>query len=527
MLGLIRLAIDTSIRSSNSKNGTVDMQIVAKIESGFCVGCIGRSLNDGKQDAELAVAVAGIVDNVLKLGKNGDENYSNGDVDEPIISKDVFAPTLSIIANSRPWDYIEVEKLARIAAEMDLWYAAESLCDAVTETGETIQDGLPLTAQRTAQTILDIAFDRRLYRRADVLATKYYSFVGPERYAEARFLHACDTIEKLIKKRQVQIIDRQVELVDEVVAKVSIDLASLESMKTSKFHGEDIAIETMGDHIREFSLRRLRASNMHTTAERLAKLWGKTYSHDPMQMMDELERRKMMYLQWNDDGCPGSSCRNYKSGSLSLPHLISSPSDLLEQFTILQSGTETIGFDCEWHDSINFVALLQLSTTTNSWLLDIPALTMTKEGCDALRVTVGALFSRSNRRLVLGFSCKDDIKRLRASPCVPTLTHWFPQKDYELNVRDLRHIVAEISPRLDNGRGLQNFGLSRLCEVFLGKQLDKAEQCSDWLIRPLSPEQIEYAALDAWACAAIHAKMQTMDAFAGDPIQQVALSECN
>lgn len=533
---LLRLAIDTSIRSSNNKSGTVDMQIVAKIESGFCVGCIGRSLNDGKQDAELAVAVAGIVDNVLKLGKNGDENYSNGDGDEPIISKDVFAPTLSIIANSRPWEYVEVEKLARIAAEMDLWYAAEKLCDAVMETGDTLQatlDGLALAlphlpaAQLTAQTILDIAFDRRLYRRADGLATKYYSFVGPERYAEARFLHACDTIEKLIKKRQAQIIDRQVELVDEVVAKVSTDLASVESTKTSRFQGEDIAIETMGDHIREFSLRGLRASNMHTTAERLAKLWRMTYSHDPIQMRQELERRKMMYLQWNDDGCPGSSCRNYKSGSLSLPQLISSPSDLLEQFAILQSGTETIGFDCEWHDSINFVALLQLSTTTNSWLLDIPALTMTKEGCDALRCTVGALFSRSNRRLVVGFSCKDDIRRLRASPCVSTSTHWFPQKDYELNVRDLRHMVAEISPRLDNGRGLQNFGLSRLCEVFLGKQLDKAEQCSDWLIRPLSPEQIEYAALDAWACAAIQSKIQIMDAFSGDSVQQVALSECN
>jgi ribonuclease D len=88
-------------------------------------------------------------------------------------------------------------------------------------------------------------------------------------------------------------------------------------------------------------------------------------------------------------------------------------------------------------------------------------------------------------------------------------------------------MVAEISPRLDNGRGLQNFGLSRLCEVFLGKQLDKAEQCSDWLIRPLSPEQIEYAALDAWACAAIQSKIQIMDAFSGDSVQQVALSECN
>lgn len=541
ILGLLRLSVDTSVRCSDNKTGTVDMQIVAKLESGFCVGSVGRSLNDGKCDAELSKAAADVVDSVLKIGMDADVKCSIGDGESIIISKDIFAPMLSIIANLRPWSYVDVEKLARIAAEMDLWYSAEILMDAVIDTGELLDQNPTMTkcgeaisltpasahdstAQRTAQTIVDIAFDHRLYRRADVLATKYYSYVGPERYAEARFLHACDTIEKVIKKRQVQIIEKQVERVDEVIMKVNRDVALADNLKTTRFQGEDIAIETMSDHIREFSLRRLRASNMHTTAARLAKLWGVSYCDDPIKLMQELEKRKLMYLQWNDDCCPGGSCRNYKTGSLPLPELISTPSDLLGQFAILQNETGAIGFDCEWHDSINHVALLQLSTTTNSLLLDIPALTMTKEGCDALRYTVGTLFTRSYGRPVVGFSCKDDIKRLRASPCVPSSTHWFPLKDHELNVRDLRHMVAEISPSLGDGRGLMNFGLSRMCEIFLGKQLDKAEQCSDWLIRPLSPEQIEYAALDAWACAAIHSKI--VQRMAVDSAPQLSLSEC-
>jgi len=88
-----------------------------------------------------------------------------------------------------------------------------------------------------------------------------------------------------------------------------------------------------------------------------------------------------------------------------LPEPISQPIDLLEQFSLLENNSErAVGFDCEWHDSINGVALLQLSTITDSLLLDIPALTATEQGCDALRCTVGKLFSRSTKvQHVVGF----------------------------------------------------------------------------------------------------------------------------
>lgn len=185
-----------------------------------------------------------------------------------------------------------------------------------------------------------------------------------------------------------------------------------------------------------------------------------------------------------------------------LPEVISEPSVLLDQYKLLIDDDKTvIGFDCEWADGISHVALLQLSSTTKTLLLDIPALTTTKEGCDALQSTVGKLFSSSGVH-VIGFGCKDDIKRLIASPCIND-NHWFPhQKD--LHIKDLRILIAEHS----DGSQMKHFGLSRACEFFLGKQLDKAEQCSDWLQRPLSPEQIEYASLDAWACAKIFTVLQ-------------------
>ena len=82
-------------------------------------------------------------------------------------------------------------------------------------------------------------------------------------------------------------------------------------------------------------------------------------------------------------------------------------------------------------------------------LLNIPALTATKDGCDALRSTVGKMFSHQR---VIGFSCKDDIKRLRASPCLAAAAdHWFPQNEF-LCVEDLRRVIAEASPLGGGGR---------------------------------------------------------------------------
>ena len=54
-------------------------------------------------------------------------------------------------------------------------------------------------------------------------------------------------------------------------------------------------------------------------------------------------------------------------------------------------------------------------------------------------------------------------------------------------------------------------GLAAAAKAYLGKALDKSQQCSDWDARPLSEAQRAYAALDAVAVLLIHEKLRSVD----------------
>jgi hypothetical protein len=470
----------------------VDIQVINKLAHGFGIG-----ERDGlERDDELQDVMSSVVDKVF--GKRILNDNRESLIENEVIRKDSDAAVLSLVASTKPWNAIDADRLVLIAADHDLWFAAENLCDSSVESVVQSPNLLQTSvAHLTTRAIIDAALGYRQYRRADQFASKYYEFGGPERYAEARYLHACDTISKVIRKRVMQLIDKQVERVDSAVNRVREDITPQSSEEGSAA----TSIDTMSEHVREFSLRRLRAANMHSEALRLARLWNMTYDHDPVTMMEEMRQRKLTYLQWDDEGCPGHGAVGSEQ---TLPQLISEPQTLITQFVTLHENNqeETIGFDCEWGDDGPGVSLLQLSSTTNVMLLDIPALASTSEGCDALRSTVGKLFSGAlNIKYVIGFSCKEDFSRLRASPSLGP-KHWFPS---HTNIaRDLRQFIADTH---NLGSRSSPLGLSAACEYFLGKALDKSEQCSDWSMRPLTIEQREYAALDAWACAAIHAKI--------------------
>jgi ribonuclease D len=53
-------------------------------------------------------------------------------------------------------------------------------------------------------------------------------------------------------------------------------------------------------------------------------------------------------------------------------------------------------------------------------------------------------------------------------------------------------------------------GLKGLVQIVFGKTLDKEEQTSDWLQRPLKTNQIEYAALDSFVLFKLYLKANVM-----------------
>eukprot|EP00873_Tetraselmis_striata_P028987 jgi/Tetstr1/449251/TSEL_036456.t1 len=124
-------------------------------------------------------------------------------------------------------------------------------------------------------------------------------------------------------------------------------------------------------------------------------------------------------------------------------------------------------------------------------LLDLLALPLA-----SARGTLLRLFE-NERILKLGLSVKGDIRAINKA---------LAAREPPLPPLDL----ARVTPLFDlaSWRPFFGAGLSAIVEATLpGKTLGKAQQCSDWAARPLSPEQLRYAAADPAVCVAVFDEM--------------------
>jgi hypothetical protein len=384
---------------------------------------------------------------------------------------------LALACQVHPWLVLPPVILVEAALPFDFWQAAEQVCMSAHEAAalksstaivDTKDDSAMTESVAAVETLINAAMEAKTYRRADKIATNLYDAGGKARYVEARLCHACDTIAKVVFKRKMPIIERQVERVDRAVAKASDTLGASAA-------------------VRKFALQQLEEAGEIDAAHRLATLWNLDHVYDEEAILAAADARRKKYIQW-DDVLPGS-----------IPDLVSTPHDLISAFEQFRKGQHQFGpfgLDAEWDEDSNGVAVLQLAHSHMAVLIDVPALSATIEGVAALEQTVGLLLGCS-RSVVVGFACRQDLSRLRASPSIGN-RRWLSGTGA---VVDAQRFVAEAEPTL--GR----LGLSRICEHYLGKPLDKAEQCSLWTRRPLLEKQRVYASLDAWVCVAIHQKL--------------------
>lgn len=405
--------------------------------------------------------------------------------------------------------------------------------------------------QQMVQLFIHLALEGRIYRLADQYCTSFFSYGASNRYVEARYLHSCNTIRKAIKKHATPIIEKQVQRIDDAIIKVNThsqqQMNSLQNtvMLTDINHTNDHPVVNDSDssinyseEIRFFAIRQLEEKNDIESAQRLALIWNIPYIYDEEVYKLASEQRKKKYIQYEDVFQLSNN-----DNVVAIPDVACTPQQLYDAFDLIgfdyhrhdddstnnndkitisggasshddddhvQQMSSCYGFDVEWDDSDEDednnknshrggASLLQISTLSNAILIDIPALSQTIEGADALENTVGRLFSSStssNQVIVLGFACRQDIQRLRNSPCPPNRKrHWFLGSNA---VRDIQQDIVCDTPII------QHYGLSRCCEYYLGKPLNKAEQCSMWSQRPLTIEQRIYASLDAYVCVAIY-----------------------
>ncbi|CAN0310279.1 unnamed protein product, partial [Discosporangium mesarthrocarpum] len=81
-------------------------------------------------------------------------------------------------------------------------------------------------------------------------------------------------------------------------------------------------------------------------------------------------------------------------------------------------------------------------------------------------------------------------------PCLCRVTNIINLSTLASNAESLRGVPTK-----------EKRSLGRLCQLVLGKALDKGEQCADWGVRPLSDRQKQYAALDARATLLLYREL--------------------
>eukprot|EP00043_Microstomoeca_roanoka_P015871 m.159589 g.159589 ORF g.159589 m.159589 type:complete len:351 (-) comp16349_c1_seq4:455-1507(-) len=153
------------------------------------------------------------------------------------------------------------------------------------------------------------------------------------------------------------------------------------------------------------------------------------------------------------------------------------------------SNPVLVGIDTEWRNPRLECTVMQIAVDEQIWILD----TMIPEEASAYRLEVARMLEyllTSHSFQILGFAFKDDIRHIL--PLCPVL------REKGLAFTDVQALLKKHLQRKAQP------SLSLACQIALGQPLNKLEQCSNWERRPLRPDQLNYAAIDAWCLTKIY-----------------------
>ncbi|HYG55312.1 MAG TPA: 3'-5' exonuclease [Burkholderiales bacterium] len=144
-----------------------------------------------------------------------------------------------------------------------------------------------------------------------------------------------------------------------------------------------------------------------------------------------------------------------------------------------------VGFDTETRPAFRpgesyLPSLAQLATANAVWLFRLPD--------SQNELFLGQVLEKLEI-VKAGVSVADDLKSLKKSIAFT-----------EQSVVDLGRVAHR--------HGLKQTGVRNLAALFLGFRIPKGAKTTNWSRRTLSPQQIAYAATDAWACRELYLKFQ-------------------
>jgi ribonuclease D len=173
--------------------------------------------------------------------------------------------------------------------------------------------------------------------------------------------------------------------------------------------------------------------------------------------------------------------KSLPAGSFSGPICVVDHYAILDEVRDALIGVPILGFDTETKPSFkkgrfHQVALLQISTSDKAFLFRLNKISLPKFLIDIME---------DPSVVKVGVALKDDLNALMK------LAPFKPQ-----GFIDLQQFVKQF--------GIEDNGLKKLVANILGFRISKRFQTSNWEVDVLGPEQLCYAATDAWVCQQIY-----------------------
>ena len=166
--------------------------------------------------------------------------------------------------------------------------------------------------------------------------------------------------------------------------------------------------------------------------------------------------------------------------------LVETPEEL-ERAASAWREERVVGFDTETRPAFRpgesyLPALAQLATANVVYLLPLQRL----DCSGALRGLLGA-----EHTVKAGVGMPDDFRALR--------------KSFEFAEKSIIDLGA-----IARSHKLKQSGVRDLAALLLGTRIPKGTKTSNWATRTLTPQQIAYAATDAWICRELYLKFKEM-----------------